>query len=124
MAFQPINPGERFGRLTVVERTRLNKLRQIEYLVRCDCGSLLILTRESLEKGQEFSCGCAPKRAAPTRGAEPSSFEYTVTNYRERRVSGKVQLVSTDGRELDERPLTTKESQAPPIASRKGGHDV
>ncbi len=111
MTFNPINPGERFGRLTVVERMRLNKLRQIEYLVRCDCGATLIVTRESLEEGDVFSCGCSGKRAIPNKVAEPSSFEYTVTSFRERRVSGKVQLVSADGRVLDERPLTRREGR-------------
>ena len=120
MAFQPINPGERFGWLTVVERMRLNKLRQIEYLVRCDCAAILIVTRDGLENGVAFSCGCTQKRAAPKNPAEPSRFEYTVTSFRERRVPGKVQLISADGRVLDERPLTTKEIRANSTGHRAG----
>ena len=118
MRFQPINVGDRFGFLTVVEQTGYNKLHKLEYLVRCDCGTMLVALRESLASGDVFSCGCSPKAEPSVRHVEQDTFEYTLTRFRERCVAGRVQLIAPDGRVLDERPLTLQECRARSAADR------
>ena len=58
-----INPGDRFGRLTVVEQvqTYMDKHRKrLVYLCRCDCGELTRVIESSLarEVSATRSCGC------------------------------------------------------------------
>ena len=106
-----IKIGEEFGRLTVVRRVGLNKLHQLEYLARCDCGKLLTVRRADLYSGEVVSCGCplkAPERSEPEL---PFSFDYTVVEFFERRARGKIEVVARDGRILDQRPLTRNEQR-------------
>ena len=112
MPFQPINPGDRFGLLTVVEQAGYNKQHKLEYVVRCDCGAMLIAQRDGLIDGDVFGCGCSPKNSRSARPPEPATFEYTITPFRERCVAGRVQVIALDGRVLDERPLTMQECRA------------
>ena len=121
MRFRPINVGDRFGLLTVVEQTGYNKLHKLEYLVRCDCGTMLVASRESLADGDLFTCGCSPKAQPSVRKVEQETFEYTLTRFRERRVAGRVQLIAADGRLLDERPLTLQECRAKSAGDGAGG---
>lgn len=50
--------GEKFGRLTVIERMPNNKRKQAVWKCRCDCGKEVIVTAGHLRSGHTNSCGC------------------------------------------------------------------
>lgn len=55
----PIHLGEKFGRLTVIEKTpKKNKRRASYYLCQCDCGDTKVIEHSSLRSGYTQSCGC------------------------------------------------------------------
>ena len=57
--------GQRYGRLTVVERVPgANKHGQVQWLCKCDCGETTIVAGYSLKTGNNKSCGCL--RGNPT----------------------------------------------------------
>lgn len=49
--------GQRFGRLTVIERAP-NKGKRTVWLCRCDCGNEKEIRQEDLHSGKTVSCGC------------------------------------------------------------------
>lgn len=57
--------GEKFGRLTVIERVenkiQPNKTSKIQYLCKCDCGNQIIVNACHLKNGHTTSCGCYHK---------------------------------------------------------------
>lgn len=56
--------GQRFGRLTVVERSSNNGNR-VAWLCKCDCGQETVVNADKLRCGRTTSCGCyATERAA------------------------------------------------------------
>lgn len=61
--------GQRFGRLTVVERAE-NKIygnkQKATWLCHCDCGNDVIVVGESLRTGATKSCGCLHKEGLHT----------------------------------------------------------
>lgn len=65
-----IQPAERFGRLTTVQRATLNG--KAAWLCQCDCGKETTIQSGALRNGHTQSCGClwreAIKRAATTHG--------------------------------------------------------
>lgn len=50
--------GERFGKLTVIERVDNNRYNHICYKCRCDCGNEIIVDVSNLRNGNTNSCGC------------------------------------------------------------------
>ncbi len=64
----PINPGERFGRLTVLNRAGINSEGHATYRCRCDCGCVVSAADNiQLRKGKTTSCGCSHKETAARR---------------------------------------------------------
>lgn len=62
------NPGDRFGRLVVVEQaddyvTPSGK-KYPRYLCQCDCGKTKLIDKNNLLKGKTLSCGCLQKERA------------------------------------------------------------
>lgn len=56
---QPLDlVGQKFGRLTVLERTENNKWGQSRWLCQCDCGNKTIVSGIDLNRGHTKSCGC------------------------------------------------------------------
>ena len=53
-----INPGQRFGRLTVLRDTHLRRDRNVVWACRCDCGKQKFVTTHALRMGCTRSCGC------------------------------------------------------------------
>jgi hypothetical protein len=53
-----IMPGERFGKLTVIQEIGKNEIGSIMYEVLCDCGNASLAAGSSLRKGERTSCGC------------------------------------------------------------------
>lgn len=50
--------GQKFGKLTVLERVGTNRYHQVIYQCLCDCGSQTIVAANNLRKGITNSCGC------------------------------------------------------------------
>lgn len=53
--------GQRFGRLTVVERAENSKSGKARWVCRCDCGETIIAFAYNLKRGNTQSCGCWQK---------------------------------------------------------------
>ncbi len=57
--------GQRFGRLTVISLDEQRKVAKRNYwLCQCDCGNMVSVSTENLNKGQISSCGCLRKEQA------------------------------------------------------------
>lgn len=50
--------GQRFGRLVVICENGLTKRGQVLWLCQCDCGAEIIVSSDSLRRGNTQSCGC------------------------------------------------------------------
>lgn len=50
--------GQRFGKLTVLERAGSNQHKAALWLCQCDCGTQKIIPSTALLKGESNSCGC------------------------------------------------------------------
>lgn len=50
--------GERFGKLTVIEKIGLSNHMELLWKCKCDCGNEVIVNSYSLRKGTTRSCGC------------------------------------------------------------------
>ena len=54
--------GQRFGRLTVIERAESRKQpkggRSTRWLCQCDCGNVVLVNASTLKNGESKSCGC------------------------------------------------------------------
>lgn len=59
-------PGDRYGKLTVVERSGVKLIgkaqaHQTQWLCQCDCGKQIVVTGHQLRTGGTRSCGCVLK---------------------------------------------------------------
>jgi hypothetical protein len=50
--------GNKFGRLTVIERDENKKSGRICWKCKCDCGNETVVVGKNLQKGTTKSCGC------------------------------------------------------------------
>ena len=50
--------GQRFGKLTVLERVENDRFGHVNYKCQCDCGSITIVDVNNLRNGNTNSCGC------------------------------------------------------------------
>ena len=50
--------GNRYGKLTVIERLENNRYGHTVYRCKCDCGGYAIVESGSLKSGKTLSCGC------------------------------------------------------------------
>ena len=50
--------GQKFGKLTVLERAENDKFGKAQWLCECECGNKKIIVGASLRKGLTVSCGC------------------------------------------------------------------
>lgn len=62
--------GERFGRLTVIERAGTHKFGFAIWRCRCDCGNETTTTTGSLRSGHTSSCGCWAREVRRIPAAE------------------------------------------------------
>lgn len=53
--------GKRYGRLIVVEDTGKHQKGSSLWLCKCDCGNLIQVTADNLQRGKTKSCGCLKK---------------------------------------------------------------
>lgn len=66
MKHPPVCPGDRFGRLVVVEREVPDHKNRERFRCRCECGKIKTVGGSSLKSGNSSSCGClaVERRAA------------------------------------------------------------
>lgn len=76
--------GQRFGRLTVVERVETLKAGETRWLCRCSCGRETITTTGRLRRGTCRSCGCLHSEAAKAQGH--ASMKHGATGSRLHRI--------------------------------------
>jgi len=69
--------GQRFGRLTVREKTRIGVA--TAFVCRCDCGRQVAVRSQSLRKGETTSCGCV--RAEKMRAKKTAHGLYRSPTY-------------------------------------------
>lgn len=53
--------GQRFGRLVVVSENGRDKIQNVLWLCRCDCGNMVTVRGSMLRAGRSKSCGCFRK---------------------------------------------------------------
>ena len=59
--------GKRFGHLTVIDKSgKCNAKRQVYWLCRCDCGSMLIIRGDNLRRGTSTQCARCHGRGKPS----------------------------------------------------------
>lgn len=59
--------GQRFGRLTVINRDGKNRWEEAMWSCRCDCGGIKTTTGSQLRSGKAASCGCLQKETTSKR---------------------------------------------------------
>lgn len=76
--------GQRFGRLTVIERSNIKKDRTAAvWKCICDCGNETIVSRDNLRRGKTKSCGCLHKELLD--GKNRKMVEKRLNNYEARK---------------------------------------
>lgn len=61
MWYQSNLKGEKFGKLTVLEKLDEREEGYCVWLCRCDCGGIIKVNTKRLKRGTITSCGCVPK---------------------------------------------------------------
>lgn len=56
--------GRKFGRLTVLNRTKNDKHDKAQWICQCDCGNKVVVSTGHLKSGHTKSCGCYHKYRA------------------------------------------------------------
>lgn len=55
--------GQRFGRLTVIERAKDDAYGNVRWMCRCECGNIVVRHSHVLRRNSQSDCGCGkPKR--------------------------------------------------------------
>ena len=54
--------GQRFSKLTVIEKTNMRKHGYVVWKCKCDCGNITYVDSSSLKSGNNKSCGCLKKK--------------------------------------------------------------
>ncbi len=73
--------GQKFNRLTVLEKGERNSCNQIQWKCKCDCGNIVLATTTYLKSGHTKSCGCLNKESASNR-LKDSKFVKSREKYR------------------------------------------
>lgn len=50
--------GKKFGLLTVIEETKERKNNHVVWKCKCECGNIINVSSDSLQRGYRLSCGC------------------------------------------------------------------
>lgn len=65
--------GKRFGRLTVIEESKIRKWDALCYECLCDCGKTTVVPGQALRSGNTRSCGCLHREAFRAAGIKNST---------------------------------------------------
>lgn len=76
-----VHPGDRYGRLTIVQEVP-QKYRRRRFLVRCECGAEKTASLDNLRTGAEKSCGCYRSEATTAaKTAHGQSYSLTYKSW-------------------------------------------
>jgi hypothetical protein len=67
---------QRFGRLTVIEFSKVNSWHEAIWLCRCDCGNETLVAGSSLRTGNTQSCGCLRRLGSRRTHGRTGTSEY------------------------------------------------
>ncbi len=76
-----IQPGQRFGRLTVIGDSGKRKNGYIVWHCKCSCGNEIDVEKRILQRGVVTSCGCIPKECASKQDITGQRFGKLVAEY-------------------------------------------
>lgn len=63
---EPLKPGEKFGKLTVIEYRDIHPAHKMRrYLFRCDCGNEVVRGKPPVPYRENISCGCGRRKVEP-----------------------------------------------------------
>ena len=68
--------GQRFGRLTVIERRGSDKNKKALWLCKCECGNEVVVRGVSLTNGNTKSCGCYNSEKASKRTKDLTGMKF------------------------------------------------
>lgn len=68
--------GQRFGRLTAVEKAGKNNRKGTLWKCKCDCGNEVTVLAINLKQGRTTSCGCFQKEIASKGAKKRNQFLY------------------------------------------------
>lgn len=89
--------GQKFGRLTVFEKTdKKDYLGTAIYKCRCDCGNLTEVNARALKIGNTRSCGCLKSEESKKRGLERKSKVFTMHDLTGQKFGMLTVLYATD----------------------------
>lgn len=91
------NPGQRFGRWTILDRYVFSARGEKKYLCRCDCGTERYVLERSLKYGGSQSCGCLRKE----RAYQATAYNLLGQTFGELRVIGRSRKRTEMGGVLD-----------------------
>ena len=75
--------GQRFGRLTVIER-KGSKAKNVTWLCQCDCGNQTIVRGTNLNSGHTTSCGCLRNELCFVHGKYHTRLHYVWSSMKTR----------------------------------------
>ena len=73
--------GQKYGRLTVIERYKNSKNNRVQWKCKCDCGNYKIVTSSDLRSNKIKSCGCLRKEKAIILGKN-TNLKHNMTHTR------------------------------------------
>ncbi len=76
-----IQPGQRFGWLTVIGDSGKRKNGYIVWHCKCSCGNEIDVEKRALERGSVKSCGCRPKMSASMQDITGQRFGKLTAEY-------------------------------------------
>ena len=76
--------GQRFGKLTVIERIGPNHHKAVVWLCQCDCGGTAKAQTGDLRKGKVKTCGCSHYKDRQTIGGKPTRIYRIWKNMKKR----------------------------------------
>ena len=69
-----VEPGYRWGRLTVIEPTNERVSRYVVWRCRCDCGHEILLDTRRIQRGTTVDCGCGAQNRSRLRDLRGQRF--------------------------------------------------
>lgn len=121
--------GQKFGRLTVIQREGINKWGAITWLCECECGNRVVKRGDSLRSDRTKSCGCFQRERSSEANSLPvgeGAFNQilTVMKYRAKRQKHEWQLTKEQACVLLQQPCYycgTEPNQGSRLSSTHNG---
>ena len=73
--------GQRFGRLTVIEKTDERKNHCVVWKCQCDCGNITYVGGDLLRSGKTRSCGCLAREITSERSIKQNIYDLNTYSY-------------------------------------------